>query len=422
MTGARARRHPLPVRIFDGVQRALAALGRGPTKFVDSESALLDAARKATGLDDFGDSRFREGLRVLLRAYDEESHLSPFGRLMVRGELAKVLENRLRVERAWQQSPEILELPVRRPLFILGLPRSGTTALHFLLAQDPANQVLEYWLAAAPGPRPPRASWAGDARFKAARQALRLTYYLDPTLKAIHWMTVDGPDECRHLLLQSFVDHTFDSNASVPSYTKWFEAQDMRPAYARHRDVLRLIGSPTPERRWVLKYPAHLRNLRALLASYPDACIVQTHRDPANVLPSICSLVAGWRSLYEGGVDAAAIGRQQLDLYAEMMETGLEVRSQSPSEQFFDLDFREVLADPIAAVRRIYAHFGFEWTPAGESAMRRWHAENPQGKHGEHRYNAADYALNPAEMDERFAGYRARFGLPREAQAERETG
>ena len=281
--------------------------------------------------------------------------------------------------------------------------------------------MLEYWLAAAPGPRPPRESWERDPRFKAARQALRLTYYLDPGLKAIHWMTVDGPDECRHLLLQSFVDHTFDSNASIPSYTKWFEAQDMRPAYARHRDVLRLIGSPTPERRWVLKYPAHLRNLRALLDVYPDACIVQTHRDPAQVLPSICSLVAGWRSLYEGSVDAHAIGREQLDLYARMLETGLAVRAQSPSQQFFDLDFREVLADPIAAVRRIYAHFGFAWTPAGESAMRRWHAENPQGKHGEHRYSAAEYGLDADEMDERFAGYVARFDVAKQGPGARDS-
>jgi len=220
----------------------------------------------------------------------------------------------------------------------------------------------------------------------------------------------------RHLLLQSFVDHTFDSNASIPGYTKWFEAQDMRPAYERHRNVLRLIGSPTPERRWVLKYPAHLRNLRALLDVYPDACIVQTHRDPASVLPSICSLVAGWRSLYEGGVDARAIGRAQLDLYAGMMETGLAVRAQSPSAQFFDLGFREVLADPIAAVKRVYSHFGFEWTSAGEGAMRRWHSENPRGKHGEHRYHASDYALDADEMDERFAAYRARFGVEREAR------
>ena len=133
------------------------------------------------------------------------------------------------------------------------------------------------------------------------------------------------------------------------------------------------------------------------------------------VLPSICSLIAGWRSLYEGSVDAKAIGRQQLDLYAGMMETGLAVRAQSPGSQFFDLGFREVLTDPIAAVKRIYDHFGFDWTPAGESAMRRWHAENPQGRHGEHRYRASDYALDPRELSERFAAYRARFGVEREA-------
>ena len=119
-------------------------------------------------------------------------------------------------------------------------------------------------------------------------------------LKAIHLMEADGPEECRHLFVQSFLDHTFDSNASIPGYTRYFEAQDMRPAYEWHRDVLRLVGSTSPERRWVLKYPAHMRELDALLAVYPDACVVQSHRDPARVLPSMCSLVTGWRSLYEG--------------------------------------------------------------------------------------------------------------------------
>jgi len=413
------RRHPLPVRLYDAAQRALAALGRRPVSFVDSEAELLAAAQRATGLDDFGDASFREGLRVLLRGYDAEARLAPFGRMLVRGELATILQNRLRAERAWREQPSLRSAPLHRPLFILGLPRSGTTALHFLLAQDPANQVLEYWLAASPGPRPPRERWARDPRFVAARRALRTTYYLDPSLAAIHWMTVDGPDECRHLLLQSFVDHTFDSNASLPSYTKWFEAQDMRPAYQRHRDLLAWIGSPTPERRWVLKYPAHLRNLRALLEVYPDACIVQTHRDPANVLPSICSLVAGWRSLYEGAVDLRAIGRQQLELYAGMIETGLAVRASAPSRTFFDLDFREVLADPIAVIRRVYDHFGFDWTPEAESAMRRHHAEHPQGRHGAHRYAAADYGLDPGEVDERFAAYVARFGVPREGMTSR---
>jgi hypothetical protein len=402
------------VRLFNAAGRALGRVRTGAS-FVESEEPLLEAARRATDHQDFGDESFLEGLRVLLRAYDEEARLTPFGRWMVRQELEGILRARLRTEAGWEARPGVLGLPVQRPVFILGLPRTGTTALHFLLAEDPGNQVLEYWLAAAPGPRPPREEWKQDPRFKQAVQGLRLTYWLDPGLKAIHWMTPDGPDECRHLFLQSFLDHTFDSNATIPSYTRWFEAQDMRPAYARHRDVLRLIGSPEPRRRWVLKYPAHMRNLAALLRVYPDACIVQTHRDPAKVLPSICSLVAGWRGLYEGGIDRRALGAWQLELYAGMIETALAVRDAHPEARFHDLSFDEVTADPVAAIERTYAAFGFDLGPGAKRRMAAWHAANPQGRHGGHRYTAEEFGLSEGAIRERFAAYTQRFAVRLEA-------
>lgn len=380
-----------------------------------AEEAMLEAARDATGLDDFGAGAWREHLRVLLRAYDEESRLTEAGRTMVQGEIGGALAARLACEAAWQADPSILRREIRRPLFILGLPRSGTTALHWLLAQDPANQVLEYWLAAAPRPRPPRETWEAEPAYQAAVGVLQWIYETDPDLRAIHWMEADGPEECRHLFVQSFLDHTFDSNATIPSYTRWFEAQDMRPAYARHRDVLKLVGSTSPERRWVLKYPAHLRELDVLLETYPDACIVQTHRDPARVLPSICSLVTGWRSLYEGDADAEAIGAWQLELYAGMIEKAMAVRARSDPAQFFDLAFGELVADPVGAIARAYEHFGLAWTAEAERRMRAWHAANPQHKHGGHAYTAERFGLSEDAIGERFAPYRERFGIAREA-------
>lgn len=379
-----------------------------------AEEAMLEAAREATDLDDFGGGAWREHLRTLLRAYDEESHLTDAGRAMVQGEIGGALAARLACEAAWRADPSVLRHEIRRPLFILGLPRSGTTALHWLLAQDPANQVLEYWLAAAPRPRPPRATWEAEPAYQAAVGVLQWIYETDPDLKAIHWMEADGPEECRHLFVQSFLDHTFDSNATIPSYTRYFEAQDMRPAYARHRDVLKLVGSTSPERRWVLKYPAHLRELDVLFETYPDACIVQTHRDPARVLPSVCSLVTGWRRLYEGDADAKAIGAWQLDLYAGMIEKAMAVRERSDPRQFHDLSFREMIADPVGAIARMYAHFGFAWTPEAERRMRAWHDENPQHKHGGHRYTAERFGLSEEGIAERFARYAERFDVPRE--------
>lgn len=380
------------------------------------EEAMLAAARAATGLDDFGPGRWREHLRVLLRAYDEQARLTEAGRRMVQGELGAALAARLACVEAWKRRPEVLQREIRRPIFVLGLPRTGTTALHWLLAQDPANQVLEYWLAAAPRPRPPRATWEAEPAYQAAVEVLRWTYETDPGLRAIHVLEPDGPEECRHLFVQSFLDHTFDSNASIPAYTKWFEAQDMRPAYAWHRDVLKLVGSTSPERRWVLKYPAHMRELDVLLETYPDACIVQTHRDPAKVLPSVCSLVTGWRSLYEGSADAAAIGAWQLELYGAMVEKAMAVRDRhGDPKQFFDLGFPELRRDPVGAIGRLYDHFGLALGAEAERAMRAWVAADPHGGHGGHRYRAEDFGLRAEAIRERFARYAERFAVPAEA-------
>ena len=318
---------------------------------------IFNALRPRQRLPD-AEPHHPEGLRVLLRAYAEEARLTPFGRWMAAQQIAALLRARCELDAAVRADLP----PIRQPLFILGLPRTGTTALHHLLCQDPAHQGLEYWLGAAPRPRPPRERWPREPRYREAAAGLRLTYFLDPGLRAIHDMRADLPDECRHLFLLDFADDTFDSNATIPSYTAWLRQRDMRPAYALHRDALRLIGSTSPERRWVLKYPAHLGRLDALLATYPDACFVQTHRDPTEVLPSLCSLVVGWRSLYEDDVPVDEIVRWQIEMWAERLERALAVRDRLPAGRFLDLHHREIGEDPRAALRRIYDHFGFAWS------------------------------------------------------------
>ncbi len=211
----RSKTQRLPVRIFNRANLLLEQLGRRPRCFDADE--LMESARTATGLDDFGRPDFERGLRVLVDTYRGEARLNPFGRWMVRQELLGILSSRLSVVDAWKRQPEVLKSEVRRPLFILGLPRTGTSALHDLIVQAPNVQGLDYWLAAAPGPRPPAEAVPSDPRYKRAVQGLRLTYYLDPGLRAIHNMTPDGPDECRHLLQETFTDDTFDSNATIPS-------------------------------------------------------------------------------------------------------------------------------------------------------------------------------------------------------------
>ncbi len=405
----------LPVRLFNGTSRVLGRLGRRKPGFVASLDVLHATAAKAVGHDDFGDRVYLQGLRVLAEAYDHESRLSPFGRTMVEAQLLGILKNRLIAERHWKNDPAILAGEVRRPIFVMGLPRTGTTALHHLLGQDPDNQVLEYWLAESPAPRPARERWEGHPNYKQSLRNLRTMYWLDPDLKAIHLMTADGAEECRHLLQQNFTDDTFDCNANIPSYSQWYGRCDMRPTYRRHRDLLKLIGSTGPQRRWLLKYPVHMGNLDVLLEVYPDACIVQTHRDPAKVLPSICSLVAGWRAIYEDTIDRLAIARWQLELWASRLERFLEVRSRSAAARFFDLSFREIVEDPTNAIRRMYQHFGLPMTERAERAIAAHASTNPRGKHGEHRYTATDFQLTDGWMHERFAPYMKHFAVAAEA-------
>ncbi len=397
------------VRLYNAGNRLLGLFGKRRRRFRDSSDELHEAAIAAAGCDDFGDSDYREGLDVYLGALDGESRLTPFGEMMVWSHLITVLANRLRAQRYWTRDPTLLERPIERPIFVLGLPRAGTTAMHHLLGADPANQVLEYWLAAAPQPRPPRESWRTHPDYRRAESDLAAMYRLDPSLKAIHLMTADGPEECRHLLEQSFTDDAFDCNATVPSYTKWYATRDLRASYQHHKRLLQLIGSTDPGRRWLLKYPVHMGNLRTVLEVYPDACFVQTHRDPTKVIPSICSLVAGWRNLYEDDFDPVALGCWQLELWSRRLIDGIAVRAECDSERFFDLHFAEVQSDPIGAVRRMYDHFGMQWSDAGEQAMRVWRADNPPGKYGTHRYSAADYGLDDRAMREAFAPYLNHF-------------
>ena len=386
------------------------ALGDAGTSFAASEEALHEEARRREGSDDFGDPTYLEGLRVLLRAYDEEACFNDYGRAAARANIVNLLRRRLHAEAMWRQHPELLEHEIRRPLVICGMVRTGSTALHYLLGRDPELQPLQYWLAESPQPRPPRGEWDAHPDFRASVAEIEAMYAADPSLKAIHFMMADGPEECRHLMSQHFTDDGFEVNASVPSYSAWYEGADLRPTYRRHRKLVQTIGSTDTVRRWLLKYPVHVRHLDAFLDVYPDACIVQTHRDPSRVLYSYCSLITGFRAIFEDGVDATDVARRQMELWAAGLERGIEARKGRDPAQFFDLHFHDFVADPIAAVKRVYAHFDQELTPEGELALREWQESNPQHKHGRHEYTD-EIGISREEIWERFGAYMDHFGM-----------
>lgn len=373
--------------------------------FAASEEALHQEAREHAGCDDFGDPSYLEGLRVLLRALDESRSLSRLGRMILRRQIVTSLTTRLRCEQRLEESPEVVETEIVRPIFITGLVRTGSTALHYLMGQDPGMQKLEYWLSAQPQPRPPEAAWADHPDYQKSVAELDFLYKNTPDLMAVHEMKAGWPEECGHILAQSFTDDRFECSAHLPAYCEWYHHTPHPGSYTRHKKLIQLIGSTSPEMRWLIKYPVHLRQLKALFDVYPDACVVQTHRDPRTVMASYTSFLAKIHRMHEEEVDEERIARTQIESWAVAADSGVEYRREHGSGQFYDLMFDDFMADPIGSVKRIYAHFDQELSQEGELSLESWQAGHPQGRHGQHEYKRRDFVISDRAILDRFENY-----------------
>jgi hypothetical protein len=377
------------------------------------EKTLLDKAGEQTGLDDFGDDSFREGLRVLLRSYELDAELSFAGRICVRGDSVRLLKNRLRLVADRRRHPGIAAEVIRRPLFITGLPRSGTTFLHALLAQDPAHRAPQVWEVMYPSPPPERASYAANRRITTTARQLKWLDLLIPDFKTVHLIDARLPQECIAIISHDFRSYTFESMHTVPAYRAWHDRQDKRPEYEFHRHFLQHLQWRCPGQRWVLKAPSHLLALEGLLQVYPDACILLTHRDPLKVLASCASFTEVLRSGFSERVDKAALAREVRQRWEEGAGLAVKYR-QAPGnlrQQLFDVHYSELLRDPMSMVRRIYTHFDLELTGAAETAMERFLLANPKNKGGVHRYSLEEFGLNPEEERRRFQFYLDFFGI-----------
>jgi hypothetical protein len=368
---------------------------------------LHASATRMTGLADFGVNDYSDGLAVLLGSYESEADLTSFGRRVARAGLRGALGARLLCEAGWAAHPGYAQVPIDRPVFVTGLPRSGTTALHRLLTADPAHQGLELWLAEVPQPRPPRDTWAANPVFQRIHAAYAQHHVEHPEFMGVHYIAADTVEECWQLLRQTMRSVAFECLAHVPAYSAWLQRQDWTGPYRRHRRSLQLIGLHDAGRRWVLKNPSHLFALDGLLAAYPDALVVQTHRDPAAVIGSMCSLAAqateGWSGAFTGKV----IGSDQLELWARGLAEFAAARARYDPAQFLDIDYAEFTADPVGTVESVYAHFGLPYTGAAADAIRALNAAaGPDSARPAHRYSLADFGLTPGQVDERFGGDR----------------
>ena len=367
---------------------------------------LHASASRITGLTDFGDNDYLDGLTALLDSYAGEAGLTPLGNKVTRALLRGALVARQLSEAAWHRHPEHTEVPISRPIFVTGLPRTGTTALHRLLTADPGHQGLQVWLTEVPQPRPLRETWAENPVYQAIQDRYRQHHVEHPEFMGLHYMAADEIEECWQLLRQSMRSISFECLAHIPTYSQWLDGQDWTDAYRRHRRNLQLIGLPDRDRRWVLKNPSHLFALDALLAVYPDALVIQTHRSPRTAIASVCSLnlqaTAGWSTVFRGDV----LGQDQLDLWARGLDRFVADRAHHEPAQFYDVYYEDLVADPLRTVRSIYAHFGLELSEVAAAAMTALHSDSTRGRRRPaHDYRLSDFGLTGEQVDARFADY-----------------
>jgi hypothetical protein len=283
--------------------------------------------------------------------------------------------------------------------------------LQRLLAEDSANRVAQTWEMLDSSPPPDPATYDRDPRIRAAERELMWFQRLTPEFRAIHPVGARLPEECVIILAHSFVSSQFSSMYVVPSYDRWVDEQDARPAYQLHRRFLQHLQRRLRGERWVLKAPAHLPRLSALLSVYPDARIVMTHREPLEVLASEASLLVTLREMFSDAVDPLAVGREVTHVLAEHLRRGLRARDQgfASPDQFFDVDYRDLLAHPIAVVRRIYAHFEMPLSAMATDRMERFLGAATKDRYGVHAYTLAQFGFDPDEVRRRYRDYRDRF-------------
>lgn len=380
---------------------------------LDTEK-LIKAAQEETGLTDFRGDDFREPLTRLVDALNTEARLNDFGLYRAQMTINAGLCSRLSIAQYLKDHPEVLEEEIVKPVFIVGLPRTGTTALHHMLNQDDGNLTLRLWAAQNPVPPPETATYNTDPRIARQREGVELTETFLPGFMATHLLEAEEPDECYMLLNRNFMSVEYSAVFHIPSYANWlYDNLCTRDSYAWHKLQLQLLQS-RHKGLWVLKAPFHQLGLAEILKYYPDAIIVQTHRAPITIVASGCSFSEILRKSGSDHIDREEIGRDWMDMlsiYTRTFEAQRQQLEPQHPRQFLDLQHDDFVADPWPAINRIYQLRGTPLTEPAESAMAQWLAAHPRGKHGKHEYRLQDYGISRAQVEEIFGDYARRYGL-----------
>lgn len=411
ISAAPMRRPPLKVRAINQLAGLLQQVGIQPVNF-RQEGLLKDAAKRA-GLTDFGDPAFRDPLARLASGIEREANLKFLNAVGHRTGLLVMLRKRLYIQRDLNRFPEIAQAPVARPLFILGMPRSGTTLLHNLLSMDDGSRWLHPWEDEEPWPDRPSdgAPDPREARFRASLEARRAR---NPKLAMMH--DPDSPGECDKLFAPTFFSHSHAVALDIPTYAQWIEEapwQEWLPAYRHYRQQLQRLAWYRPGGHWVLRSPQHMGVLETLFQVFPDARCIHLHRDPKRSIPSAASFVIT-QVQREREADPHKLGRFIAGRLSRRLDRAIASRRTLPPAPFIDVHYPDLLRQPIETVRRIYDRFGMEMTPETERRMRGWLVDNPQHKRGVHKYTLEQFGLTAEEIDRLYGRYREYFDVQTE--------
>jgi hypothetical protein len=402
--------------------RAINAIGAGLNRLGLDRPALscesvIEAAVKAAGCDDFGSDSYHEPLDVFVTACRSEAELTTFGRFLVARMLQRALANRLALQQWATEHPQVRAEAITGPWVIVGLPRTGTSILSMLLGLDPRSRPLLQWEAAHPVPPTTVAEASADPRIGRTDKDLAGLLRLNPPLRAMHPFGATLAEECVTLFMYDLRTLALETQAHVPSYARWLEQADMTPAYEQHRLALQTLQSRRPTERWILKTPNHLWHLDALLAAYPDARIIWTHRDPGPVVTSLASLANAGQLPQTRRRDPLPTATEWRRKCEFALRSAMAYDDKAPSGWCRHLYYDGLLADPVAAVRELYLSFGDEVSDEHAERMTALLADRPQDAFGRHRYDPADFGWTYAEISEQFSYYTGRYDVRPESAA-----
>ena len=398
---------PLRLQVVNTVGKHLGA-ARLPVVSL-REEALVQAAVKETGLTDFGDSYYRESLLRLLESADNDAALHLSGQVALREVIVGSLINRLLLTEACKQTPETFRKPLKSPIIVLGLPRSGTTFLHRLLAMDPAHRAVPWWELARPLPDAD-SDKQSDRRRQVFQKKLDRRQKLAPDFDRKHYTRVDTPEECIWLLANTFLSPLFWAFAPVYGYLDWYKNQDRLQAYYEYRLLLQVLQEADPTRRLALKSSTHTGAVETLLQTVPGALLIQTHRNPVETSASLVSLFYSVHSRMTERLDVRRMTEAILSFHEHQIARNLAARDAHPGA-LFDVYYDRLVADPIGTVRDIYDHYDLAWSEEFAERLNDYLQLNPNGKHGAHRYAPETFGQTGEAISERFAAYIERFEL-----------